>query len=79
MSIQTNIALPVSKKQVFDLVQKLTSSDKKKLIYLLEQEAYIADIPEQHKEIVRKRLKKYAKNPEQLVSETQALKAISKM
>ena len=77
MAVQTNISFEVSSKQVFDLVKKLPSKDKKKLIVLLEEEQYINNIPEEDKETVRKRIKKYSKSPGLLINEKQALKIIN--
>ncbi len=77
MSNTSSIALPISTKQVFDLAQQLPVKDKIQLIHLLEQEQYANNIPEEHKKIVRSRIKKYNKNPELLIDEQQALKKIN--
>lgn len=79
MSAKSNIALNISARQVFELVQKLPSGDKKRLISILEREQYINNIPEADKEIVRARVKKYTTNPRQLVTEAKALKQINLM
>jgi len=79
MPTTSNIALPVSSKQVFALAQQLPPKDKAELIHLLEQEQYTNNIPEKHKKIVRNRIKKYVKNPELLIDEQQALKMINAM
>ncbi len=72
-------ALPIRTKQVFDLAQQLPLKDKIQLIHLLEQEQYTDNIPEEHKKLVRQRIKKYNKNPELLISEAEALKMINAM
>ena len=75
----TNIALPISPEQVFSLAQQLKVKDKIELIHLLEQEQYADNIPEEHKKLVRQRIKKYNKNPELLIDENEALKIINAM
>ena len=75
----TNIALPISPEQVFSLAQQLKLKDKIELIHLLEQEQYTDNIPEEHKKLVRQRIKKYNKNPELLIDENEALKIINAM
>lgn len=75
----SNIALPVSPEQVFSLAKQLPAKDKIELIHLLEQELYTGNIPEEHKKLVRRRIKKYNKNPELLISEAEALKIINAM
>jgi hypothetical protein len=79
MSNASSIALPISPKQVFDLAQQLPAKDKIQLIHLLEQQQYTDNIPEEHKKLVRQRIKKYNKNPKLLISEAQALKMINAM
>ena len=79
MSNSSSIALPISTKQVFNLAQQLPVKDKIQLIHLLEQEQYTDNIPEEHKKLVRQRIKKYSKNPELLISEAEALKMINAM
>lgn len=79
MSSVTEISLPVTTKQIFELAQQLPVKDKLELIYLLEQEQYFNNIPEEHKNIVRERVKKYNKHPEKLVEEKEALKIINAM
>ncbi len=75
----SNITLPISPEQVFTLAKQLPPKNKIELIHLLEQEQYIDDIPEEHKKLVRQRIKKYNKNPELLISEAEALKMINAM
>ena len=79
MTDTSNIALPISPEQVFSLAQQLQTKDKIQLIHLLEQEQYTENIPEEHKKLVRERIKKYEKNPEPLVDEDEALKIINAM
>lgn len=73
------INLSVSSEQVFRLAQQLPAKDKIELIHLLEQEQYIDNIPEAHKKLVGQRIKKYDKNPELLIEESEALKLINEM
>ncbi len=75
----TNIALPISPEQVFNLAQQLSAKYKIELIHLLESEQYTDNIPEEHKKLVKKRIKKYNKNPELLINENVALKIINAM
>ena len=79
MPTTTNIALAVSSKQVFDLAQQLPQKEKLQLIQLLELEQYADNIPEDHKKLVRQRIKKYNKNPELLIDVVKALKMINAM
>jgi len=79
MPTATNIALAVSSKQVFDLAQQLSQKEKIQLIELLELEQYTDNIPQEHKKLVRQRIKKYNKNPELLIDEAKALKMINAM
>jgi hypothetical protein len=62
--VQLNI--PLSFKQVIDIVQQLSPSEKLQLSEVLWSEQNIDDIviPEEHKQIVRERIKKYENSPE---------------
>ena len=80
MSTSTNIYLPLQFNQLIDLMKALPKKEKQQLIKLLEQdqdESII--IPEWQKQEVRKRIKKYNKNPELLIDEKKALQIINKM
>jgi len=79
MSTVTEISLPVTTNQIFELAQQLAAKDKLELLYLLEQEQYFDNIPEEHKNIVRERVEKYNKHPEKLIDEKEALKVINAM
>ena len=79
MPTATNISLAVSPKQVFDLAQQLSKKERIQLIELLELEQYADNIPEEHKKLVRQRIKKYNRNPELLIDELKALKMINAM
>lgn len=79
MADTSNIALSLSPEQVFSLAQQLRTKDKIQLIHLLEQEQYTENIPEEHKKLVRERIKKYDKNPDLLVNEDEAIKIINAM
>lgn len=79
MADTSNIALPISPEQIFSLAQQLQTKDKIRLIHLLEQEQYTDNIPEEHKKLVRERVKRYDKSPELLINEDEALKIINAM
>jgi len=59
MSTTANqLHLPLSFNQLFELVKQLPSEQKKKLIKVLQKENIATeDIPEQHKALVRERIK----------------------
>jgi hypothetical protein len=61
--VQLNI--PLSFKQVVDIVKQLSPSEKQRLGEVLWSEQNIDDIviPEEHKQIVRERIKKYENSP----------------
>jgi putative addiction module component (TIGR02574 family) len=66
--VQLNI--PLSFKQVVDIVRQLSPSEKQQLSEVLWTELNIEDIviPEEHKQIVRKRIKKYENKPDTYLS-----------
>jgi hypothetical protein len=66
--VQLNI--PLSFKQVVDIVRQLSPSEKQQLSEVLWTEQNIEDIviPEEHKQIVRKRIKKYENKPDTYLS-----------
>ncbi|MEK7225638.1 MAG: addiction module protein [Bacteroidota bacterium] len=78
MPAAKNIFLPLQFNQLVDLVKKLPEKDKQKLLHVLEEDAPDT-IPEWQKKEVRKRIRKYEKNPELLVDEKTALKMIKAM
>ncbi len=57
--IQLNV--PLSFKQVIDIVKQLSAAEKQQLGEVLWSEQNVGDIviPEKHKQIVRQRIKKY--------------------
>lgn len=61
--VQLNI--PLSFQQIVDIVKQLSPSEKQQLVEVLWTEQSIDDIviPEEHKQIVRERIKKYEDNP----------------
>ena len=65
---QLNISL--SFKQVVDIVKQLSPSEKQMLSELLWMEQDIHDIviPEEHKQVVRERIKKYENSPDSYLS-----------
>jgi hypothetical protein len=68
MSASSNIYLPLNFKQLFELVKQLPDKEKRQLIGLLKQEQEeTMPIPEEHKKLVRQRVKHYTKHPEELV------------
>jgi hypothetical protein len=66
--VQLNI--PLSFKQVVDIVKQLSPSEKQQLGEVLWAEQNIDDIviPEEHKQIVRERIKKYENSPDSYLS-----------
>ncbi len=66
--VQLNI--PLSFKQVVDIVKQLSPSEKQQLSEVLWMEQNIDDIiiPEEHKQIVRERIKKYENSPDSYLS-----------
>lgn len=66
--VQLNI--PLSFKQVVDIVKQLSPSEKQQLSEVLWTEQNIDDIviPEEHKQIVRERIKKYESSPNSYLS-----------
>lgn len=68
MSASTQIYLPLDFAQLFELVKQLPAKEKQELIALLkqDQEEHIP-IPEEHKKLVRQRIKHYKQHPEKLV------------
>jgi len=61
--VQLNI--PLIFKQVVEIVKQLSPSEKQQLSEVLWTEQNIEDIiiPEEHKQLVRERIKKYENNP----------------
>ena len=66
--IQLNV--PLSFQQVVDIVLQLSPTEKKQLSEVLQTEQKVEDIeiPEEHKQIVRERIKKYADSPDSYLS-----------
>lgn len=66
--IQLNI--PLSFKQVIDIVKQLSPIEKQQLREVLWTEQSVDDavIPEEHKQIVRQRIKKYENQPNSYLS-----------
>ncbi len=66
--IQLNV--PLSFKQVIDIVKQLSPIEKQQLSEVLWTEQSVADIviPEEHKQIVRQRIKKYENQPNSYLS-----------
>lgn len=77
MTASANIFLPLKFTQIFELVKQLPNKEKQQLLGLLrkDQEKNMP-IPEEHKKIVRQRVKKYAKNPDALIDWDKAQKMI---
>jgi hypothetical protein len=72
-----NIILPVNFNQIFDLARQLPKNERRRLADKLMQEDYEEIIPEEHKELVRARIKKYNENPGLLIDEDQAFEMIN--
>jgi putative addiction module component (TIGR02574 family) len=66
--VQLNI--PLSFKQVVEIVKQLSPSEKQQLSEFLWTEQNIEDIviPEEHKQLVRERIEKYENNPDSYLS-----------
>jgi hypothetical protein len=81
MSATTNnIYLPLPFQQFIELVKQLPKKEKKQLLEVLQDEQQQnVIVPEWQKQEVRKRIKKYNKQPELMVDEKTALKMINKM
>ncbi|HOY51965.1 MAG TPA: addiction module protein [Prolixibacteraceae bacterium] len=62
--------IPLSFKQVVELVKQLSTHEKQQLSEVLRSELNTDDlfIPEEHKEIVRERIRKYENNPDSYIS-----------
>ncbi len=68
MRSSPQIYLPLGFDQLFELVKQLPAKEKQQLIDLLKQEQEEnIPIPEEHKKLVRQRIKHYKKHPEELV------------
>lgn len=65
-----HLSIPISFKQVIDIVRQLSPSEKQQLTEVLWTEQSIDDIviPEEHKQIVRERIKKYDSCPDSYLS-----------
>ncbi len=77
MNAQLNINIGL--KEIVDLVKQLPVKEKGQLFHLLEEEQYANNIPEEHKAIVRERIKKSNENPERMIDEQSALELINAM
>ena len=66
--IQLNV--PLNFTQVIDIVRQLSSIEKRQLseVLLNEQNVDNTDIPEEHKQIVLERIRKYESNPNSYLS-----------
>lgn len=67
---QVQLKIPLSFKQVVDIVKQLSPSEKQQLSEVLWTEQNIEDIviPEEQKQLVRERIKKYENNPDSYLS-----------
>jgi hypothetical protein len=77
MNAQLNINIGLQ--EIVDLVKQLPMEEKGQLFHLLEEEQYANNIPEEHKALVRERIKKSEENPERMVDEKTALALINVM
>ncbi len=75
----TNIFLPIDFGQLFDLARQLPANERRKLADLLLKEDPNNGIPEEHKQLVRARIKKYEEHPELLIDEEKAMEMINLM
>jgi hypothetical protein len=62
--------IPLSFKQIIDIVKQLSPTEKQQLseVLLAEQNIDTLVIPEEHKDIVRERIIKYENSPESYLS-----------
>jgi hypothetical protein len=77
MNAQLNVNIGL--KEIVDLVKQLPEEEKGQLFHLLEEEQYVNNIPEEHKTLVRERIKKSTNNPERMIDEKTALELINAM
>jgi len=65
-----HLNIPLSFKQVVDIVKQLSPFEKQQLSEILrtEQDVEDVEISEKHKQIVRERIKKYENSPESYLS-----------
>ncbi len=78
MAASSNIYLPLNFSQLFELVKQLPAKEKQQLMGLLRQEQEDNfPIPEEHKKLVRQRIKHYNKHPEELVDWETAKKRLN--
>lgn len=69
----SEIYLPVNVKQVVEMIRQMPIEQKEEILgALLEKDL----VPEEHKEIVRRRIKKYKRKPSALIDEETAWKLI---
>jgi hypothetical protein len=78
-SKQLNINLPINFNQIFDLALQLPKNERRRLADKLMQEDNEEMIPEEHKELVRARIKKYNESPGLLIDEDKAFEMINSM
>ena len=64
------LSIPLSFKQLVDIVRQLTPSEKQQLSEVLWTEQNIDDIviADEHKQLVRERIKKYENSPDSYLS-----------
>ncbi len=77
MNAQLNINIGLQ--EIVALVKQLPIEEKGQLFHLLEEEQYFNNIPQEHKDLVRKRIKKSNENPERMLDEKTALELINAM
>lgn len=65
-----HLNIPLSFKQVVDIVKQLSPFEKQQLSEILRTEQDVEDVEilEEHKQIVRERIKKYENSPESYLS-----------
>lgn len=78
MASTVNTYLPLSFKQITDLVLQLPKKEKEKLVSLLQKDED-NNIPQWQKDEVKRRIDKYNLNPELLIDEETAIKLINEM
>ena len=72
--LKSDIYLPINVNQVVEMIRQLPEEQKEEIIEALLKKGLI---PAEHKEIVRRRIKKYKRKPNALIDEETAWKLIN--
>jgi hypothetical protein len=77
--MNAQLSINIGLKEIVDLVKQLPVEEKGQLFHLLEVEQYANNIPEEHKTLVRERIKKSNDNPKRMIDEKTAIELINAM